>query len=351
MAFSKIDASYLPHRILLVRLASIILCLLLSAQSLWSQQREKTDAEILSALATAYNQSLARKNYGAMKQALDGIIMRREDAWDERKQRCIVAWGLGDWDSLEEDYSALVAHGINQIEFLEQRGLIRWYKGRVDSACEDFMRVRQLSSPECAVPNCTPKFSHLTEALCQGELEKRAALNDDEKALLAEINTLRAKPASYIAAVEEEYAINANILAPREGILLLREVTQTLINTPPLQPLKSALPLILAAKDHVDYLNSHSRYGHRGLNGSLPHERVARYSFHRQAVSENIGYGLKSARMLVVGLLLDDGIQNRGHRMNLLNPQNRSIGIGTAAHPMYPCVCVQVFEETVYPSR
>lgn len=332
-----------------MRYNTLQILILLLVMSLWltsfAEAQVGKPSQNIAVFTTAYNEALSAKDIPKMKEALDSIIAFQPDDWEARRQRSFLAWETGDWESLEADYNALARHYPSNVQIFERRGLLRWYLGKIDSACWDFRYVQIFTS------GLHSQYSHLTKSLCNFTLETRGTMNVLEDAVFREINALRERPAAYIQAVEEEFAMNSSILAPREGMIVLREVVQTLINTPSLNALKYALPLKLAAQDHADDLGQHRHFGHRGTDGSLPDERLQRYAFHRKSLGENIGYGAKSARTLVVGLLLDDGIQGRGHRVNILNPAARSIGIGTAEHAVYPCVCVQMFEEAQYPSK
>lgn len=192
-------------------------------------------------------------------------------------------------------------------------------------------------------------FAPALNVICASS--SRATMSLLEQSVLDEINTLRLNPRAYIPTVEAEFSNNASILAPKEGIALILELVQVLETTPAMQALRGAVPLIMAAKDHAEDLHRHGKFGHRGSDSSMPHERVGRYALHRKVTGENIGYGSALAKTLVVGLLLDDGIMGRGHRANLLRAEYRSCGIGIAPHLQYPCACVQVFEEAVYPTK
>ena len=81
-----------------------------------------------------------------MKEALDSIIAFRPDDWEARRQRSLVAWETADWASLEADYNALAKHYPSDARIFERRGLLRWYMGKIDSACWDFRYVQIFTS-------------------------------------------------------------------------------------------------------------------------------------------------------------------------------------------------------------
>jgi len=312
------------------------------AAPLCAQEAISASQKKLNVLYERYNTALAKKNYTQAKAALDGIIALRPSDVNARKQRCIVSWESADWVTIRQDYDAILRYDSNDVHTLLERGLLRWYEGKCEQACTDVVRARALDSSHF-------HFAPIVNVVCTSS--SRATMSLLEQSVLDEINTLRMNPRAYIPTVEAEFASNASILASKEGASLMAELVRALETTPAMQALRGAVPLIVAAKDHADDLHQHGKFGHRGSDSSMPHERVGRYALHRKVTGENIGYGPAIARTLVVGLLLDDGIAGRGHRVNLLRAEYKSCGIGIAPHVQYPCVCVQVFEEAVYPAN
>ena len=82
--------------------------------------------------------------------------------------------------------------------------------------------------------------------------------------------------------------------------------------------------IYLAAKKYAADQQAHDwKLLHTGSDGSLPWERIKRYSPGMGGGNENIGgrYGYASctARDMVLQLLIDAGIPGYGHRYNLLN--------------------------------
>ena len=60
--------------------------------------------------------------------------------------------------------------------------------------------------------------------------------------------------------------------------------------------------------------------GHHGCDGSDAGSRISRYGVVAQGWAENIAYGQRSARAIVVALIVDDGMRGRDHRRNIFSP-------------------------------
>lgn len=59
--------------------------------------------------------------------------------------------------------------------------------------------------------------------------------------------------------------------------------------------------------------------GHAGSDGSNPGSRLNAHGDWQMAYSENIDYGpLLTGRDVIIDLLVDDGVPDRGHRHNIL---------------------------------
>lgn len=98
--------------------------------------------------------------------------------------------------------------------------------------------------------------------------------------------------------------------------------------------------LTRAAKDHANTQSLTDKTGHDGTDGSNQFTRMKRYGSYKTA-GENISYGSKSAREIVVTLLIDDGVKSRGHRKNIMNKDFKTTGVGFAnKHKLYGCECV-----------
>jgi uncharacterized protein YkwD len=60
-------------------------------------------------------------------------------------------------------------------------------------------------------------------------------------------------------------------------------------------------------------------------------------------VSENVQYGrAASAHEVIADLVIDDGVPDRGHRRNALDPNVRVAGVACGPHATYGQMCVIV---------
>ena len=50
---------------------------------------------------------------------------------------------------------------------------------------------------------------------------------------------------------------------------------------------------------------------------------------------ENIDYGKKSPEQVIVALMIDDGVKDRGHRKNIFSKGFKKMGAFTGHHPKY----------------
>ena len=72
--------------------------------------------------------------------------------------------------------------------------------------------------------------------------------------------------------------------------------------------------------------------GHKGSDDSQPRDRIIRHGEPVGFTAENISYVERGALEIVMQLYVDDGVSNRGHRANMINPNLRQIGVATGDH-------------------
>jgi hypothetical protein len=129
-------------------------------------------------------------------------------------------------------------------------------------------------------------------------------------------------------------------LLVEEGVAALDEAVSVLRATGRLPRVAPSPALVRAARVHARDLDAHDATGHEGSDGSQPHERIARFARLEGLTAENITFGPRTGREVVMGLVIDDGVPDRGHREILLTPELVQIGVACGPHPGYGVVCV-----------
>jgi hypothetical protein len=173
-----------------------------------------------------------------------------------------------------------------------------------------------------------------------------------EKAIVREINAARTNPKGYASFLEEWKRYydgrllripGERIIMTEEGATAANEAISFIRSSSPIPRLSPSKGMSLGAKDHVKDQALSSAVQHKGSDGSQPWDRVNRYGTWEKSVGENISYGIDNARNIVIGLIVDDGVPNRGHRKNIFNPDFRIIGVACGYHATYRTVCVITF--------
>jgi uncharacterized protein YkwD len=126
----------------------------------------------------------------------------------------------------------------------------------------------------------------------------------------------------------------------QEGKKAVDEAIRFLRRSDPLSPVTSSEGMSLGARDHVRDHGPRSGTGHVGSDGSQPWERVSRYGTWHGSMAENIAYGPSDGREVVMQLIIDDGVRDRGHRTNIFNPDLRVVGVACGEHGEYRTMCV-----------
>lgn len=169
-----------------------------------------------------------------------------------------------------------------------------------------------------------------------------------EQELFRELNLVRSDPASYADYLVEwrQYFVGKQLKRPGEIILITREGAEAfdeaiefLRNQEPMPPLKLSPGLSQAARAQVQDQKDGAT-GHVGSDGSQPWERMTRYGEWQGQVAENISYGGYTARGVVIQLIVDDGVPDRGHRVNMFAPVYQVVGVACGEHAVFRDMCV-----------
>lgn len=178
-------------------------------------------------------------------------------------------------------------------------------------------------------------------------------LSELETAILTEINKARTNPVEYAKILEaylktfkgkDSTTPDGVELTTNEGTVPVLEAITALKQTSGLTEFKVVEGLNKAAKDHALDLVTNNKSGHTGSNGSLPMQRVEKYGIVSQ-INENISYFTKTARAVVMTMLIDDGTASRNHRKNLLSSTHKVIGIATGENKAVGNFCVILFTD------
>ena len=170
-----------------------------------------------------------------------------------------------------------------------------------------------------------------------------------ERGVVDELNRARTDPSGYARSLEQDLQYyrgnlfrrpeDESALQTREGPDALREAIGVLRSTRPMSPLRTSAGMNLGARDHVNDQAPRGLMNHRGTDGTMAWDRVSRYGEWQRKVSENMTFGPSSARDVVAGLLIDDGIRDRSHRKNVLDADIKLVGVACGPHKTYRIMC------------
>ena len=173
-----------------------------------------------------------------------------------------------------------------------------------------------------------------------------------ERGVIDELNFARTNPQGYADVLEKDLRYyqgtmfrrpgDDSPLETREGANAVREAIRVLRQTHPMPSLHASEGMMLAARDHVRDQAQRGLMNHRGTDGSQAWDRVSRYGEWKSKISENMTFGPATPHDVVAALLVDDGISDRGHRKNLLDPDVKVVGIACGAHKSYRVMCDMV---------
>lgn len=167
--------------------------------------------------------------------------------------------------------------------------------------------------------------------------------------ILIEHNRIRVDPKSYIPLVRNQMKLLSDKILKRpdeipietnEGAAAYEEAIEFLKKQRPIESLTYDERLAKACRDHAEDLGSKGAVSHESSNGKGVSERIEQYCEWEECCAENLDFGTRTGVDVIISLLVDDGVPDRGHRLNMFKTDIKYIGIATAVHREYETVHV-----------
>jgi hypothetical protein len=171
--------------------------------------------------------------------------------------------------------------------------------------------------------------------------------------IILEMNLVRSNPGLYaerylVPLLEKfhgdtfTYGGGINVIT-EEGVEVVKECIRQLKRSSSAPELILSRGMSRGANDHVKDQSSSGEEGHRGSDNSKVVDRIDRYGKWGSAAGENISYGLRTPRDIIISLLIDDGVYSRGHRKTILAQRYLIAGVAFGSHPEYKTMCVLTY--------
>ncbi|OGR18305.1 MAG: serine protease [Desulfobacterales bacterium GWB2_56_26] len=194
----------------------------------------------------------------------------------------------------------------------------------------------------------------LLACFCTPLISQAASPQEDlGEQVLEEINLARAEPLQYADYIREwrkrfkgkyyQLPGTSFLRQTREGIAAMNEAIEFLNQQKPLPPLNWSPGLAAAAAELIREQGKTGATGHEDRKGGGTTERIKRHGTWEGKVGENIAYVPNESRLLVMQLIVDDGVPDRGHRKNLFNSHFKEAGVACGPHTRFGTMCVADF--------
>jgi uncharacterized protein YkwD len=195
------------------------------------------------------------------------------------------------------------------------------------------------------------RFLYLTICILLVLAAPAAALDPGlARQVLEEINLARRAPRIYASYLRELRALfhgkyyllpgSTTRMQTSEGTKAVDEAIKVLSRQKPVSPLAWSDGLAAAAAELAEEQGRSGGLGHTGNESHGMQERIERHGKWLRSIAENIGYGPTDARCMVMQLIIDDGVPDRGHRKNTFSTAFDTAGVACGSHPRFRNMCV-----------
>jgi len=167
--------------------------------------------------------------------------------------------------------------------------------------------------------------------------------------IVVEHNNVRRDPKSYIPILEKYityfkgtiiYKPNEIPIQTNEGVKAYEDAIQFLKEQAPVSDFLFEERLSKSCLDHVNDVGPKGMISHESSDGKTVTDRIEKFAEWDGACAENIDFGSKTGVDVVVGIIVDDGVPNKGHRRNLFSPDLKIMGVSSGLHKDYDVISV-----------
>jgi len=156
--------------------------------------------------------------------------------------------------------------------------------------------------------------------------------SDEEKKVIFFMNLVRLDAMLFSETILPAYVEDNDV----ENNSYLKSLYKDLRKTDKLKALLPEEDLTSVAQGHATKSGKTGHVGHKDFSKRFEPYMGNPYS----NVGENCSYGYAEAIDIVLSLLIDDGVKNLGHRVNILKPVFNSVGVAIREHKGYRYNCV-----------
>eukprot|EP00347_Sterkiella_histriomuscorum_P015378 403357243 len=130
-----------------------------------------------------------------------------------------------------------------------------------------------------------------------------------------------------------------------EGPAAVQEAIDFVKSVTPIGGLSWNDQLAQACKSHVEDIGPKGLCQHESSTGETLSQKIEKITHQRLngMIGENISFGESTAVSVVASLIIDDGVEGRGHRENIYTKQFTKIGCHTGPHSVYETMTCMVF--------